>query len=128
MPPQDEFGTETPADVEKTHPYNGRGGEELTPIIVEFRKDDPYNPMNWSQPRKWLITSIVSTSVFAVTFTSAAYSVSSIQVKQEFNVSSEVFILGTSLFVLGFAVGPVIWAPLVSTCPSMLGQHGAVVD
>ncbi len=28
-----------------------------------------------------------------------------------FNVSSEVFILGISLFVLGFAFGPLIWAP-----------------
>ncbi|KMU74527.1 benomyl/methotrexate resistance protein [Coccidioides immitis RMSCC 3703] len=30
----------------------------------------------------------------------------------EFNVSSEVMILGVSLFVLGFAIGPLIWAPM----------------
>ena len=30
----------------------------------------------------------------------------------EFNVSEEVMIIGTSLFVLGFAIGPMIWGPL----------------
>ncbi|PVH68019.1 hypothetical protein DL98DRAFT_391615, partial [Cadophora sp. DSE1049] len=30
----------------------------------------------------------------------------------EFNTSSELFALGISLFVLGFAVGPALWAPL----------------
>lgn len=125
MSRQDESTPSTPADMEKTHPYNGHGTEEH-PFVVEFQKDDPYNPMNWSPLRKWLITSIVSTSVFAVTFTSAAYSVSSVQVKKEFNVSSEVFILGTSLFVLGFAIGPAIWAPLVSAHFIMSGQHLAL--
>jgi MFS family permease len=31
---------------------------------------------------------------------------------KEFNVSGELFAAGISLYVLGFAVGPAIWAPL----------------
>lgn len=101
------------ADPEKTPVYNGRGTED-DPFLVEFLKDDPENPMNWSQFRKWFITTIVTLSVFAVTFTSSAYSVSSADIMREFDVSVEVFIVGVSLFVLGFAIGPAVWGPLVS--------------
>ncbi|KAE8440761.1 hypothetical protein EG329_006596 [Mollisiaceae sp. DMI_Dod_QoI] len=91
--------------------YDGQGTEE-NPFMVEFLKDDPGNPMNWSSIRKWFITTIVTLSVFAVTLTSSAYSESSNEVMQDFNISTEVFILGASLFVLGFAIGPAVWGPL----------------
>lgn len=108
-----------PGEVEKTHLYNGKGTEQ-DPFVVEFRQDDPGNPLNWSQFRKWFITTIVTLSVFAVTFTSSAYSESFDEVIRDFSISTEVFILGVSLFVLGFAIGPAIWGPLVSTFPSLL--------
>ncbi|KAJ3550373.1 hypothetical protein NM208_g11 [Fusarium decemcellulare] len=94
-----------PNEAEKTYMYHGQGTEK-DPFVVEFWKDDPENPMNWSQFRKWFITAIVTLSVFAVTFTSSAYSVSSNELMRDFNISSEVFIVGVSLFVLGFAIGP----------------------
>jgi hypothetical protein len=121
MPPQTEPKTgsdptvSNPSKLEEAHIYNGLGTEE-EPFLVEFWKDDPANPMNWAQSRKWFIAAIVNSSVFAVTFTSSAYSESAIQVMQEFDISTEVFIVGISLFVLGFAIGPVLWAPLVSAC------------
>ena len=34
------------------------------------------------------------------------------QIIKEFKCTDEVFTLGTSIFVLGFAFGPMIWAPL----------------
>lgn len=95
-----------------THqPYDGRGTVS-EPFIVEFLPDDPRNPMNFSMKKKSLITAINTMSVFAVTFTSSAYSGSSQAITAEFNVSTEVYALGISLFVLGFAVGPPLWAPL----------------
>lgn len=100
-------------DVEKHHIYNGKGTED-DPFLVEFQKDDPGNPMTWSRFRKWFITAIVTVSVFAVTFASSAYSESANEVIAEFNISAEVFIVGVSLFVLGFAIGPAVWGPLVS--------------
>lgn len=107
--------------VEKVHIYNGQGTHE-DPFVVEFWKDDPENPMNWSSARKWFLTAIVTWSVFVVTFTSSAYSESSNEVIGEFNISNEVFIVGVSIFVLGFAVGPAVWGPLVST-QSSLSYH-----
>lgn len=100
-------------DHEGAQIYNGYGTEE-NPFLVEFKEKDPLNPMNWSQARKWFITTIVTLSVFVVTFTSSAYAESADEVIQDFAISSEVFIIGVSLFVLGFAVGPCIWGPLVS--------------
>lgn len=99
-------------EVEKKHIYEGHGTEE-DPFVVEFQKDDPSNPMNWSSFRKWSVTTIATFSVFAVTLTSSAYSVSANEVFQSFDVSTEVFTLGLSLFVLGFAIGPAVWGPLV---------------
>jgi hypothetical protein len=103
----------TVSDPELNHTYDG-SGTEGDPFVVQFHKDDPGNPMNWGDFRRWFITTIVTFSVFAVTFTSSAYSVSANKVFQDFDISTEVFTLGLSLFVLGFAIGPAVWGPLVS--------------
>ncbi|RAL02585.1 MFS transporter [Aspergillus ibericus CBS 121593] len=89
-----------PGEAEKSHVYDGQGTEE-DPFLVEFYEQDPGNPMNWSPMRKWLITTIVTLSVFAVTFASSAYSDSANEVIQDFNISTEVFTVGITLFVLG---------------------------
>lgn len=51
-------------------------------------------------------------ATLAVSFVSSAYSGGVREIIETFNVSSEVVTLGVSLFVLGFAIGPLIWAPL----------------
>lgn len=104
--------TADPGEVENPPVYDGQGTEE-DPFVVEFFKNDPGNPMNWGSSRKWFITVIATVSVFAVTLTSSAYSVSANEIFQDFHdISSEVFTLGLSLFVLGFAIGPALWGPL----------------
>ena len=45
-------------------------------------------------------------------FTSSIFSAATRAVATQFHVSSEVGILGVSLYVLGFATGPILWAPL----------------
>lgn len=45
-------------------------------------------------------------------FNSSIFSAATVSVSQEFGVSTEVGILGVSLYVLGFAFGPTFWAPL----------------
>lgn len=103
-------------DVEKSRLYDGNGTEQ-DPFIVKFQRDDPSNPMNWSQFRKWSITAILTVSVFIVTLTSSAPSSSAQELIPEYNISCVLFILGVSLFVLGFAIGPAFWGPLVSALP-----------
>jgi len=45
-------------------------------------------------------------------FTSSIFSTATQAVANEFKVSTEVGILGLSFYVLGFALGPIFWAPL----------------
>ena len=73
--------------------YNG-SGTPSDPFAVEFLPNDPRNPMNFSTPRRWFITSIGTLSVFAITLTSSAYSGSAKEIKDEFDVSSEIYTLG----------------------------------
>ncbi|CCE30954.1 probable mfs-multidrug-resistance transporter [Claviceps purpurea 20.1] len=92
------------------HKYAGQGTPEA-PFLVDFLPDDARNPMTFPSPYKWIVTITTAVSALAVAFTSSAYSSSVLQVGNEFHVSHEVAILGISLFVLGFAVGPLFWAP-----------------
>lgn len=68
--------------------------------------------MLFSKNKKWTITIVVAVATLAVSFASSAYSGGVKQVILQFGVSEEIAVLGVSLFVLGFALGPLIWAPL----------------
>ncbi|KAK5238300.1 MFS siderochrome iron transporter 1 [Exophiala xenobiotica] len=98
-------------DAVANYPYNGSGTED-DPYVVEFIPNDPRNPMEFSQVKKWFITLTVAIATLAVAFVSSAYSGGADEIIQTFGVSQEVFTLGISLFVLGFAIGPLLWAPL----------------
>ncbi|KAG5927400.1 hypothetical protein E4U42_002296 [Claviceps africana] len=92
------------------HKYAGQGTQE-SPFLVEFLPGDARNPMTFPRPYKWTITLTTAVSTLAIAFTSSAYSGSILQVNQEFHTQTEVSILGVSMFVLGFAIGPLFWAP-----------------
>ncbi|KAK1087690.1 hypothetical protein LTR33_000932 [Friedmanniomyces endolithicus] len=72
---------------------------------------DPGNPINWSRRKKWATTFALGFVTFCVTFASSVFSPGILATAREFNVSDEVMVLGTALFVLGFAFGPIIWGP-----------------
>jgi len=91
--------------------YKGSGTEE-DPYVVEYIENDPRNPMLFSQTKKWLITMLVAVATLAVAFVSSAYSGGIAQVLAQFSIGDEVATLGISLFVLGFAIGPLLWAPM----------------
>ncbi|KAI5303409.1 hypothetical protein KEM56_007573, partial [Ascosphaera pollenicola] len=93
------------------HPYNGLGTEE-DPYVVEWIPNDPRNPMGWSDALKWFITMMVGISTLGVAMISSAYTGGVDKIMMEMKISEEVATLGVSLFVLGFAIGPLLWAPL----------------
>jgi MFS family permease len=98
-------------DKDASQVYRGSGTRE-DPYVVEFLPNDPTNPLNFSMPRKCGFTFIVTMSVFAITMTSSAYAGSGNEIRAAFAISGELYAAGVSLFVLGFAVGPSLWAPL----------------
>lgn len=93
------------------HPYKGEGTKE-SPFQVVWLPNDAENPLNMSEFEKWALAAFVSIATLAVALASSAYSGATISIKMELGGSSTVITLGVSLFVLGFALGPLIWAPL----------------
>ncbi|OAQ84572.1 multidrug resistance protein [Purpureocillium lilacinum] len=98
-------------DAVLNHKYPGNGTVE-SPYLVDFLPSDPRNPVTFSKTFKWAITLIAAMSTLAVSFASSAYSGGVFEIMMDFGASTEVVILGVSMFVLGFAIGPLIWAPL----------------
>ncbi|KAF2500589.1 MFS general substrate transporter [Lophium mytilinum] len=91
--------------------YDGAGTED-DPYVVDWIDNDPRNPMLFSQVKKWSITMLVAIATLAVAFVSSAYTGGVRQIMVEFGAEQEVITLGVSLFVLGFAIGPLLWAPM----------------
>jgi len=97
------------------HNYPGNGTAE-SPYIVDFLPEDPHNPLQYPVWKKWMITTLQAIATLAVAFVSTAFSGGIREVIIGFRVDTEIAILGISLFVLGFAIGPLFWAPLSGTC------------
>ncbi|TKA77414.1 hypothetical protein B0A49_03496 [Cryomyces minteri] len=102
-------------DVEKQQTRNSRmqeKGEDKDPNLVEWDGDDDSgNPMNWPVWKKWTITLALGLMTFCITFASSVFSTATQPTALLFGVSNEVMVLGTSLFVLGFSFGPIVWGP-----------------
>lgn len=94
-----------------SHPYAGCGTQD-EPYVVDFLPGDPLNPHNWETWRRWMFLSIVAVSTLAVSFCTSAYLSALPQLREHFQASDLVITLGLSLFILGFALGPLAWGPL----------------
>lgn len=95
----------------ENYPYPGSGTEE-DPYLISWIPNDPRNPMLFPPIIKWFITFVIAIATLAVALVSSAYSGGVIQIMEGFGISEEVATLGISLFVMGFAIGPLMWAPL----------------
>jgi len=81
--------------------------------LVDFEgPDDPYHPMNWPLKKKVVTTLLYGLVTMSATWASSCYSAGTVQVAKQFDVALQVSILGTSLFLIGFGIGPLLWAPL----------------
>ncbi|KAF5208661.1 putative polyamine transporter [Clavispora lusitaniae] len=104
-----------------TEPLPPMGGDkeyppllpDQDPYMVDFDgPDDPLFPHNWPLWKKIIICGAVGLSALSVSMGSAMFSESAEQLMMEYKIGWVVVTLGTSLFVFGFASGPVIWGPL----------------
>ncbi|KAI0011045.1 MFS general substrate transporter [Xylariaceae sp. FL0662B] len=104
-----EYTTETPTGhIPGPVEQNGESRYQL----VTFVPDDPENPKNWSKAYKWYCTMVVAMTCFVVAFSSSVVTADIGGPAKEFGVSQEVALLSITLFVVGFGVGPMIFAPL----------------
>jgi hypothetical protein len=80
--------------------------------LVTFKINDPENPKNWSKGYKWYCTGVVAFTCFVVAFCSGVITADLIGVQKSFGVSEEVSLLTITVFVVGFGVGPLVFAPM----------------
>lgn len=79
--------------------------------LVAFHDNDPGNPKTWSKAYKWYCTMVVAFTCFVVALCSSVITADLIGVSQEFGVSDEIALLSVTLFVIGFGLGPMVFAP-----------------
>ncbi|PPQ70367.1 hypothetical protein CVT24_013142 [Panaeolus cyanescens] len=83
-------------------------------LVVDWDgPDDKTNPKNWTNREKWTATLIVSAFTFISPVSSSMVAPASAQLAGEFGITSTPIIaMMTSVFVLGYAFGPLILGPL----------------
>ncbi|EXJ83665.1 MFS transporter, DHA1 family, multidrug resistance protein [Capronia coronata CBS 617.96] len=122
------------ADSKPLPPFGG--GKPYPPplpaqedYVVEFDGiDDPLHPQNWPFTKKLYLGAILAFTCLCSTFTSSVFSSSTHSVANYFHVSVEVATLSTSLYVLGYAFGPLCWGPFSELrgrrIPILIGMFG----
>lgn len=84
------------------------------PNVVDWESpDDPARPLNWSAAKKWKNVLVVSTLTLLTPFASSMFAPAVPDVMSEFN-SDSVYLASfvVSVYVLGYAFGPLIIAPV----------------
>ncbi|KAF2119786.1 major facilitator superfamily domain-containing protein [Lophiotrema nucula] len=81
--------------------------------VVEYDGvDDPRHAQNWPMRKKLFLGGILAFDALCATVGSSIFSPGIVPISEEFHVAAEVGTLGTSLFVFGYAFGPLIWGPM----------------
>jgi multidrug resistance protein len=91
-----------------------RRSEKDTSLVTWDGPGDPTNPKNWSRQRKWAATITVSLFTFISPVSSSMIAPALFDIATEFgeDPNSGTIPLALSVFVLGFAVGPLFIGPM----------------
>ena len=77
--------------------------------LVAWSENDPHNPRNWSYGKKIFVTFQICLLTTSVYIGSAIYTAGIPDIIEKFHVSEVKALLGLTLFVLGYALGPMVW-------------------
>ena len=75
---------------------------------VNSGPDDPLHAQNWPLKKKLPVAIVLGFVTLTSAFGSSIFSASLESVAHHFHISREVGVLGISLYVLGFATGPLL--------------------
>ncbi|PWY71678.1 putative MFS transporter [Aspergillus heteromorphus CBS 117.55] len=79
---------------------------------VEFDgQDDTLSPLNWPMKKKVYTSATLGITTMVVAFASSVFSPAIPQVMKVYGITQEVGTLGVSLYVFGFAFGPLAFGP-----------------
>lgn len=100
-----ESGTSTPM------PESESG--EAPRRVIGFAKNDPENPVNWHWKKKFLPVFAAMMSVMNSTISSSLAAGSTDQISEYFHITSQAqLVLPTSIFLVGYVIGPLFFGPL----------------
>ncbi|KAF4344525.1 major facilitator superfamily transporter [Fusarium beomiforme] len=87
---------------------------QSNPNVVDWDgPNDPEHPLNWSKTQKNLHVAIVSLLTLAANLAATMFAPGAEELVKEFNITdSTITAMTVSLYVLGFAVGPLFLGPL----------------
>ncbi|KAL0470521.1 major facilitator superfamily domain-containing protein [Neurospora intermedia] len=100
--------------------------------VVEFDgPDDPLHAMNWPFKKKFWSAAMLGYTSLVAAFGSSIFSSATTSIARIYHVNQTVGILGVSFYVLGFAFGPTLWAPLSELkgrkLPIVIGMFGMAI-
>ena len=97
----------TGADLAQPPPINQENGADR--LLVTWAPNDPENPRNWSLSKKFFVTFQICLLTTSVYIGSAIYTAGLEGVEAQFHISTTKALLGLTLFVIGYALGPMVW-------------------
>ncbi|KAJ7732657.1 MFS general substrate transporter [Mycena metata] len=126
--PAQELEQELASDEEEIHLYGGDAPSPPPPKspklwaptprvpldpeeITWDGPNDPANPQTWPIRKKWLLTLVCCIMTVNVTFASSAPTSATGAIVEAFGISNEASYLVTSVFLLGYVFGPLLWGP-----------------
>ena len=124
-----QFSSESSLNDDHQHP-GAKEGQTLEPatlhdpekssdrLLVEWSSNDPQNPRNWSTPKKLFVTFLICLLTTSVYIGSAIYTAGLLGIQEQFHVSPVKALLGLTLFVLGYALGPMVWVCIPHLLPA----------
>jgi DHA1 family multidrug resistance protein-like MFS transporter len=82
-------------------------------ILIDWYSDsDPANPQNWSGLKKGFVLFQLCAYTMAVYGASSMYVPGEKEISKEFKVGATPAALGLAMYVLGYGIGPLLFAPL----------------
>ncbi|KAK5780515.1 polyamine transporter TPO1 PWA37_002499 [Arxiozyma heterogenica] len=85
--------------------------------------NDPLHPFNWPMKKKVMICVMLCLNCICITMASSIFASGVPQICEIYGIIEVVAILGITLFVLGFAASPIIYAPI----SEIYGRRGVLV-
>ncbi|KAJ8112671.1 hypothetical protein ONZ43_g5342 [Nemania bipapillata] len=104
--------TSGPANETRAFKESEKGSAPSLDLVGFDGEGDPLDPKNWPTSKKVYTTALWALTTCWITFASAIYAAGTREISEEFDVSLTTATSGTSLLIFGFAIGPLLWAPL----------------
>ncbi|KAK4955922.1 GTPase-activating protein [Elasticomyces elasticus] len=122
--------TSDPDPEKETHDGIELAGDHH--LVDWYSTNDPANPMNWSTVKKTFVTAQICLLTTVIYTASSIYTPSIPSVSEHLHVSEVAATLGLTLFVLGYAMGPIIFSsmsevPFIGRTPVYLGTLAVFV-